>query len=123
MKILKTLKFLSLLIMLLILLLVIYYSTYSKHYKNEYFSIPNLENSKDLAEKNYKVAEKLNDKMQDALDETAKIGKNVKADFYYKRGRIGLIHRDLKAISGNIRKKANSYANVRQKISEASTQL
>lgn len=124
MEILKTLKFLSLLIMLLIILLVIYYSTYNKHYKNEYFTtIPNLAQSKNLAQSNLKAAEKLDDMMQDALDETGKISKVVRNDFYNKRNRIRAIGRDLKNISGNIRKKANSYANVRQKISEASTQL
>lgn len=124
MEILKTLKFLSLLIMLLIILLVIYYSTYNKHYKNEYFTtIPGLAQSNILAQNNFKAAEKLDEIMQDALDETRQIGKEVRNDFYNKRSRIRLIRRDLKNISGNIRKKANSYANVRQKISEASTQL
>lgn len=75
MKLFESLKFFSLLFVLLILLLVIYYSTYRKHYKNEYFSIPeaDLNYSLVLAKRNTHEAKKLNRNVKCARNKLLKL--------------------------------------------------
>ena len=115
MKLIEILKFFSLLLVLFILLFIIYFFTNKKHFKNEYFTVPDnlLKDSLADSEKQKKVASETKDFAHQNLLTMGQLNKERKESVEQKINNLNQINNEVNTMKGHINKVNQKLFNLR----------